>query len=120
MLVRIRNNDQYTLEDITTGKHYKAHVKRIVPFYYDELLHDPYKIAATDLDEEVIECILDHTTTRHKNNMEFLVRWRGQDDSHNLWLPWRELHNNVQLHKYLHERELDKLIPKQFRKEEYH
>jgi hypothetical protein len=122
MLVTKHRRDQYTLEDITTGKFSKVHVTRIVPFYYDESKHDPLQIAATDLDEEEIESIVDHqpTTVRSKSKMEFLVRWRGQDDSHNLWLPWKELYNNTILHKYLYDNGMERFIPKAFRKQEYH
>jgi transposase InsO family protein len=122
MLVIAHSNDQYTLQDITTGKDSRVHVKRIVPFYYDEALHDPFKIAATDLDEEEIDFIVDHTEPKSKNkrDMDFLVRWCGHDSTHDLWLPWNQLYDNTRLHKYLFDNGMKKLIPKQFHKQEYH
>ena len=122
MLVTKHSKDQYTLQDITTGSDYRVHVTRIVPFYYDEALHDPFKIAATDLDEEEIDFIVDHTEPKsgYKRDMDFLVRWYGQDATHDLWLPWNQLYNNTRLHKYLFDNGMQKLIPKQFQKQEYH
>ena len=78
MLVIKHSNDQYTLQDITTGKDYRVHVKRIVPFYYDDALHDPFKIAAIK-DEEKIDYIVDHAEPKigYKRDMDFLVRWNG-------------------------------------------
>ena len=119
MLVMSFTNDKYIVQDITTGNEYPVHVSRLIPFYYDETKEDPYKIAVKDLDETEVDFIVDHTTARMKSKMEFKVRWLGQDESHDLWLPWKSLYNNTQLHKYLHDNGMKKLIPKQFKREEY-
>ena len=96
MLVTKHSNDQYTLQD------YRVHVKRIVPFYYDEALHDPFKIAATDLDEEEIDYIVDHTEPKsgYKRDMDFLVRWYGQDASHDLQFGYHGI-SCITIHDYI-------------------
>jgi transposase InsO family protein len=120
MLVVKANRDNYTLQDITTGKNQEVHISRLHPFYYDDTKVDPAEIARKDLDEEVVEAIVDNTTHRSKSKMDFRVRWEGYDSSHDLWLPWRDLRDNPKLHKYLNDNGMSKLIPKEHRKQEYH
>ena len=120
MLVTKATGDKYSLQDITTGKYYDVHISRMHPFYYDDSKFDPNEIARKDLDEEVVEAVLDHTTHKHKSKMEFRVRWAGYDESHDLWLPWRHLRDNPKLHKYLFDNRMQKLIPTEHRKQEYH
>ena len=122
MLVLGFKKDQYIIQDITNDKEYKVHIKRLVPFYYDESIYDPYEIAAKDIDEELVDKILDHVPNppdRKKSKMQFLVRWAGQDKSHDLWLPWKELYSNTILHKYLNDNGMKTLIPTKYRKPEY-
>jgi transposase InsO family protein len=120
MIVVKANRDQYTLQDITTGKNQEVHISRLHPFYYDDTKFDPAEIARKDLDEEVVEAIVDNTTHRCKSKMDFRVRWEGYDSSHDLWLPWRDLRDNPKLHKYLYDNGMSKLIPKEHKKQEYH
>ena len=54
-----------------------------------------------------------------KSKMDFLVRWTGQNESHDLWLPWKQLRDNPKLHKYLSENGMESWIPKEHRKQEY-
>ena len=44
--------------------------------------------------------------------MDFLVRWLGYDENEDLWLPRSALRNNVALHTYLRDNEMEKLIRK--------
>ena len=119
MLVMKVEGDKYTLQDITTGKDYRVHVSRVSPFYYDNITVDPHVIAAKDNDEEQVEKIIDHTNVTLKSKMDFLVRWTGQNESHDLWLPWKQLRDNPKLHKYLFENGMESWIPKEHRKQEY-
>jgi transposase InsO family protein len=119
MLVTAKNGDKYTLLDITTNKEYRVHISRISPFYHDPIKDDPFAIAAKDLDEEQVEKIVDHTDVAQKSKMDFLVRWAGYDESHDLWLPWSQLRDNVKLHKYLFDNGMEHWIPKEHRKQEY-
>jgi hypothetical protein len=119
MLVTKIDGDKYTLQDITTGKDQRVHVSRLVPFYHNDILDDPYMIAAKDHDEEQVEKILDHTNVKQKSKMDFLVRWLGYDESHDLWLPWSQLRDNPKLHKYLFDNGMESWIPKEHRKQIY-
>ena len=129
MMVKGHTKDKYTIQDITTGKTQPVHIKRLVPFYYDESIHDLKEIALKDLDEEVVERILDHNPKdiftedgKRKRgfrvtDLDIFVEFKGQDTSNNHWLPWTNLFNNIQLHSYLIENGLENLIPKQFMKD---
>ena len=72
----------------------------------------PY-LAAKDYGEDEVEAILQHTgNPRRKTSMDFLVRWTGYDESEDLWLPWSSLLHNRALYTYLHNNNMERLIPK--------
>jgi hypothetical protein len=119
MLVISRNGDKYTVQDITTGKDYRVHISRLTPFYFDPIRDDPHEIARKDNDEEEVEKIVDHTDVQQKSKMDFKVRWKGYNESHDLWLPWKQLRDNPKLHKYLFDNGMESWIPKEHRKQEY-
>jgi len=65
-------------------------------------------------DDKIVDvmAILGHTgKPKKKTKMQFKVRWKGYDDSHDSWLPWKDLKNNWVLHQYLHIHNLGRLIP---------
>jgi hypothetical protein len=73
--------------------------------------------------EKVLDHI-DHTPSNakrkpHLNSLEFLVRWLGYGADQDIWLPWKELRNNLLLHRYLHDKGLDSWIPKEHIRENY-
>ena len=43
------------------------------------------------------------------------MKWAGYDNSHDLWIPYKELRDIVVLHGYLFENNLKDLIPVQHR-----
>ena len=56
-------------------------------------------IAARDTREFVVEAILDHepkqSPSKHKKTLQFLVKWKGYDESENSWVSWhKNLTNN--------------------------
>jgi hypothetical protein len=60
-----------------------------------------------------IDSILSHRGDwKRVSTLDFLVRWTGYDDSHNLWLPWKELRLTQQLHDYLRAQGKESLIPR--------
>ena len=104
---------EYTLRDLVQDKNISVHISRLKEFEYDPLHHDPLAIAAKDNEEDEIESIIRHTgDPRRKTSMDFLVRWKGYDESEDLWLPWSELRTNNALHTYLRQNGMEKLIPK--------
>ena len=48
------------------------------------------------------------------SQMDFLVKFQGYDEEHNLWLPYSELRDNRNLHAYLIQKRMRSLIPQKF------
>ena len=106
--------DAYTLTDLVSHKKKRpVHVSRLREFKYNSEYTDPAKIAQSDTLEFEVERILGHEgDIKRRSTLDFLVRWAGYSEEHDLWLPWSELRDNEALHSYLREKGLDKLIPK--------
>ena len=111
---------RYTLFNLVTNKEEVHDISKLSAFSYDDSTIDPRLIANKDYQVFDVESILQHTGNDKKTStLDFLVKWRGMDDEFNRWLPWKELHNNAILHKYLFDHNLKRLIPKEHRKEIY-
>jgi hypothetical protein len=105
---------EYKLLNLVSNEIETHHVKYLHPFHYDPVQIDPTTIALKDRDESVIKSILSHTGHKaKKKEMEFLVEW--EDNSPNLWLPWKELRNNSKLHQYLIRNRMKSIIPISYR-----
>ena len=64
----------------------------------------------------VVNSILEHGGNRKQlGSLFFKTRWLGYDETFDLWLPWHELRDNTQLHKYLRENGLEGIVPKEHR-----
>jgi hypothetical protein len=64
---------------------------------------------------EIVERILSHQgSAKKKARMRFKVRWKNFDDSHDSWLPWKDLRGNAVLHNYLKTIGKESLIPKEY------
>ena len=104
---------EYTILNLVTNKTEVVHVKRLQPFYYNSLVDNPQDIAAKDYQEFRVERVLKHSgDARRKSSMDFLVRWQGYDETEDLWLPWKELRDNIKLHDHLRSAGLQRLLPK--------
>ena len=112
--VRSVEGSAYTLTDLVSHKDLNpVHVSRLREFKFDSEHTDPSKVAQTDNLEFEVERILEHSGDVNKRStLDFLVRWTGYSEEHDLWLPYSELRNNAVLHSYLTEKGLVKLIPK--------
>ena len=120
MKVISNNKDDYLLQDLVTGKEEKVHIKRLKAFHFDANLFDPKAIALTDRGEFFVESIVDHIgDPKQKSKMQFKVRWAGYDESEDTWEWWKELRDNVKLHKYLNSNNLKAIIPREHRREVY-
>ena len=116
--MQVINNagNTYTVKNLLTGKHEKYHVKQLRQFNYEPQHTDPFNIAIKDQQEHVIEAILNHSGDKqNKTEMEFLVRWKGESEENNLWMPWKEVRRNPILHKYLQDNKMKSIIPIEFR-----
>ena len=67
-----------------------------------------------DKEEYTVEKILNHEGKPElKSSMKFLVKWKGYDDKHNTWEPWKSVRLVDKLHEYLIENGMRKIIPKE-------
>ena len=75
-----------------------------------------HEVMLQDKEEIHIDIILEHRgNTKRLSSLEFKVKWRGLDESRDLWDPWKNLRATDQLHTYLIEQGLHRLIPKNIR-----
>ena len=110
------SNSRYTLSDLITGKEKDYHVSDMKPFIFDPEVVDPVDIARRDRMEFFIEKILDHRgNLSRKTEIQFLVKWFGYDEQSDSWEPYANLRDSAQLHTYLLEKSLQRLIPIKFR-----
>jgi hypothetical protein len=69
------------------------------PSVFDALNTDPLDLARRDYLEFFIEKILGMAGDVKKvSTLDFEVKWVGYDDTHNLWLPWKDLRETEILH----------------------
>ena len=110
------NVNTYTLENLISHKSELVHVTDIRPFIYDSNFTDPSEVARKDvISETLIERILEHYgDIKKRTTLDFKVRWEGQPASNDLWLSYKELRDNEQLHVYLRANGLSSLIPDKF------
>ena len=105
----------YTLRDSNTNKDIDTHITLLHPFHFQPQFVDPVDIARRDvLSAFTVESISAHSGDT-RTNSEFLVKWAGYDNTHDLWIPYKELRDVVVLHEYLFENNLKNLIPTQHR-----
>jgi len=63
-----------------------------------------------------IEEVREHTGgPKKRSEMDFLVKFSGWTEEHNLWLPYSEVRDNRILHNYLLRNQMKSLIPRKFR-----
>ncbi len=99
----------YTLQNLVTDKLVNYHISQLKPFIYNEMEVDPVDIARREQQEFMVERILSHEgDPNERTTMKFHVKWLGYDDSHNTWEPWKNMRENVEVHKYLYNQPRDK------------
>ena len=110
------SHSEYTLLDLVNNKQTVFSMTQLKPFLFDPSITNPVDVARRDYLEFFIEKVIGMRgdITRY-NSLEFHVKWLNYDDTKNSWEPWKNLRCTEQLHKFLIERNLKKLIPRQFR-----
>ena len=90
MVVLSYKGSTYQLKNLADEKLHSVHVSRLEVFRYDVTTVDPQAVAAKDLEEYVIEQVLAHNPThspsKHKKELEFLIKWRGYGEEDNEWV----------------------------------
>ena len=106
--------NHYSLRNLATGKLEKHHVMRLKPFHYDPDETKPEQVALRDRNMFLVEEVLAHKgSTKRKNSLLFKVKWIGYPVEEATWEPWTSLRDNLVLHRYLRDKELSHLIPKE-------
>ena len=107
---------KYTVRNLVTKKLEDYHITLLREFRYDPRYVDPVKIAMCDEQFYEVEKVLDHRGQFNKKDILFFkVKWLGYNDGDNTWEPWKNLRNNIELHKYLKNKKLQAHIPKEFK-----
>jgi hypothetical protein len=112
----------YKLENLVTGKHENYHVTQLRTFVFDANSQDPTDYANRDYFATVVDSIISHEPVKENykkqkvSELKFQVRWKDLPAEFDRIIPWKELRNNPQLHKYLAENsKLKHLIPNEFK-----
>ena len=112
----MKHRGNYSLRELATNVVTTVNAHLLRPYAYDPLNDDPREVAMHEKQEFDVESILSHNgNTKKPSTLQFLVKWKGYDQSKNTWEPWKELRNNPALFKYLEKKKLHKLIPKEHR-----
>ena len=109
----------YKCRNLGDNKVLAIHVNELEIFRYDVAHVDPQAVAAKDQREFVVEAIVEHRPThqptRHRKQLEFLIKWKDYDESENSWVGWHELTNNNICHAYCMANQMRSLVHKRYR-----
>jgi len=108
--------DTYTVRNLLTDKLEDFHSSNLHEYYTNATCMNPHEVMLRDKDEFHIETILDHRgNVKRLSSLEFKIKWVGFDETRDSWEPWKNVRATEQLHTYLINQGLHKLIPKDFR-----
>ena len=83
------------------------------PSIFNADLVDPVDVACRNYMEFFIENVISYRRNlKRKTELEFQVKWLGYDETHNSWEPYANLRDLDQLHVFLRQNNLLRLIPK--------
>jgi hypothetical protein len=102
----------YTIENLITGRHTKAHISLLKPFYWDKNTTTPLNVAARDSQEFVVEDIIDHRTNPVDGTILWRVRWDGYSETDDTWEPFNNLRNVEKFHTYCQRQKLFQYLPR--------
>jgi hypothetical protein len=94
-IVEVVRNVIYKCNDLVSGKLTDFHFDRLrIVNVIDEMVReaDLVVLATNDKDEFVVEKILSHRgNPKRKATLEFLIRWKGYDESEDTWLRFPDI-----------------------------
>jgi hypothetical protein len=104
---------RYTLINLVTNETEDTHVTNLKEFLFDADKVDPKAVAYKDDREFIIEKVVAHEgNPKVVSTLMFKVRWAGYDEKADVWVPWKEVRLTSQLHEYLRQNRLARLIPR--------
>ena len=109
-------NSRYTLFDLSTNKEKDCHVSDMKPFILYADFVDPVDVARHDYMEFFIVNVISYRRNlKRKTELEFQVKRLGYNETNISWEPYANLRDSDQLHVFLRQNNLLRLIPKKFR-----
>jgi hypothetical protein len=113
----------YWIKDLISSRVNRVHVSQLKLFRHHQYTN-PTEEALKDSQEFVVERVLQHKGTLakkscNKQQLTFLIRWLGYDEKYDTWAHYENMKNILAVHKYLHEKGADHLIPPANRREQY-
>jgi hypothetical protein len=106
----IKGND-VTLRNLVYDNIRHINITQITPFVYDAEITDPYVEAMKDKQEYRVQEIVDiENVNGLRSLIRVKVRWTGYGPEEDSWVSWKDIRENVQLHKYLRDNGLGRLI----------
>ena len=107
----VEHNDQLTNTELDDNISAEEHQSQTAD---TPVLNDSTKADTLEESADVGAILAHKGKPKKRTKMQFQVRWKGYDPSHDQWLPWSELKNIWVLHNYLRDNQLGHLIPRCF------
>eukprot|EP01040_Poterioochromonas_malhamensis_P013059 gene13059-14326_t len=121
MKVISQEGNHVTVTDLTTDKSDVYHVQQLQPFLTGGRSEDELRIIAArdkgllEVEEVIFHSGYDEENPNRKTLLKFHVKWKGLSHIDDSWQPYSNLRSTEALHDYLKSRNLEHLIPTEFR-----
>jgi hypothetical protein len=103
LVEKIKGND-VLLRNLVYDNTRHISITQLTPFVYDAELTNPYLEAYKDRQEFRVQEVLDiENVDGERSKINVKIRWAGYGPEEDSWIPWKNIRENVQLHKYLRE-----------------
>ncbi len=107
--------DAYAIRDLIFNKLKVVKAARLSKYLHSSDT-DVRQIVNQQLNYFDIEAIVDHKgNIKNRNDMKFLIKWEGYEDSENTWESYQNLYNNKIFHAYLEKNRMKSIIPAKYK-----
>jgi len=113
-----QSGDIVTVYDSNKRKDKTVHIATLHPFLYESNYIDPEEVAQRDvislaIIDKVLKCSGDKQGRR--SQLDFLVSYKGFDESKNRWHPYSEIRDNPIAHEFMWLNDMKSFIPDEHR-----